>query len=92
MAGRQRQVVLVLFGDKAINLLRTDNILAKTQFEVIGNWGRTQVQGDSRCSQEPPPAGESLTLRMHWTRGAARHATEWEYKIVTLATRTPPVL
>ncbi len=43
-AGRQSQLVLVLFGDKAINLLRTEDIPAKTQFEVMGNWGRVQVR------------------------------------------------
>jgi hypothetical protein len=43
-AGRQSQLVLVLFGDKAIELLRTEDIPAKTQFEVTGNWGRAGVK------------------------------------------------
>ena len=43
-AGRQSQLVLVLFGDKAINLLRTEDIPAKTQFEVMGNWDRAAVK------------------------------------------------
>ncbi len=41
-AGPQSQLVLVLFGDKAINLWRTDDIPAKTQFEVMGS--RVQVK------------------------------------------------
>jgi hypothetical protein len=36
--------VLVLFADKAINLLPAKEIQAKAQFEVIGNWGRAGVQ------------------------------------------------
>jgi biopolymer transport protein ExbD len=43
-AERQGQLVLVLFGDKAINLLPAKEIQAKAQFEVIGNWGRAGVQ------------------------------------------------
>jgi hypothetical protein len=43
-AGRQNQPVLVLFGDKAINLLRTEDIPARAQFEVIGNWGRERAK------------------------------------------------
>jgi hypothetical protein len=43
-AGRQNQLVLVLFGDKAINLVRTEDISARAQFEVVGNWGRARVK------------------------------------------------
>jgi hypothetical protein len=40
----QGQLVLVLFGDKAINLVRPEEIPAKAQLEVIGNWGRAGVK------------------------------------------------
>jgi hypothetical protein len=43
-AERQEQLVLVLFGDRAINLFSTEEIRAKAQFEVIGNWGRAGVK------------------------------------------------
>lgn len=43
-AERQGQLVLVLFGDKAINLLPAKGIQAKAQFKIIGNWGRADLQ------------------------------------------------
>ncbi len=40
----QGQLVLGLLGDKAIVLLRPEEIPAKAQLEVIGNWGRSAVE------------------------------------------------
>ncbi len=43
-AGPKNQLVLVLFGDKAIHLLRPQDVEASAQFEVIGNWGGAKVK------------------------------------------------
>ena len=43
-ASAQNQLVLVLYRDKAINLLRAENIVGRAQFEVIGNWGGDRVK------------------------------------------------
>jgi hypothetical protein len=43
-ADPQGELVLVLFGDKAINLLRSGEIQAGAKFEVIGNWSRVGVE------------------------------------------------
>jgi hypothetical protein len=42
-AGPQNQLVLILIGDKAINLLRAEDIPATSQFEVMSNWRPTKV-------------------------------------------------